>query len=107
MENKEIILRMLAFVKDNRFNMICLETDIAVVADSFEELKLKMVDATISYFKTFTDEEILAGKYLRKAPLKYRFLYKVRNISAILEAIKNYNSEKAYYDNNSEHLRFA
>lgn len=105
--DKEIILRMFVYVENNRFYMICLDTDIAVVADSFEQLKIKMADATISYFKTFTDEEILIGKYIRKSPLRYRFFYQMQNIIVLVEWIKNFTSRKAYYDNNSEHLRFA
>jgi hypothetical protein len=105
--DKEIILRMFAYVHNNRFYMICLDTDIAVVADSFNQLLSKMEEATLSYFKSFKDEEILAGKYIRKAPLKYRVLYKVQSVVVFIQWIRNYNSKKAYYDNSSGHLRFA
>lgn len=98
---------MLAFVKDRRFYMICLETDIAVVADSFEQLQYKMSDAIISYFNTFSAEEIEAGKYIRKAPRKYRIIYRTKQLLSFVENVRNFTSKKAYYDNHSEHLRFA
>jgi hypothetical protein len=54
---------------------MCLSTDILVIADSFKEAKKKMMHTLISYFETFSHAEILAGKYIRKTPIKYWIKY--------------------------------
>lgn len=99
-----IKLSLIGYVKNNRFYMMCLDTDILVVADSFEEAKKKIIDALVSYLGTFTHEEILAGKYIRKAPIKYRVKYA---IAAIKLSIINLSKLNVEYDVNGERLSFA
>lgn len=99
-----IKLLLVGYIKNNRFYIMSLDTDIMVVADSFEEAKKKMVDALISYFNTFSNEEIIAGKYIRKAPFKYRFKYLMAAIKLSILAFSKLN---ANYDINGEHLSFA
>jgi len=103
-----IILRVVAFVQDNRFHLLCLETDIAVVGDSLHEAKQKISDALIAYFKSFSDDEIINGNYLRKAPMRYRFLFTIsKYVYNIMQIFKNLSSFTVNYDKNSEHLSFA
>lgn len=99
-----IKLSLIGYVKNNRFYVMCLDTDILVVADSFEEAKRKIIDALISYLSTFTHEEISAGKYIRKAPLKYWIKYAM---AAIKLSVINFSKLRANYDVNGEHLSFA
>jgi hypothetical protein len=99
-----IKLSLIGYVKNNRFYMMCLNTDILVVADSFEEAKKKIIDALVSYLSTFTHEEILEGKYIRKAPAKYWIKYLV---AAIKLSIINFSKLSAEYDVNGERLSFA
>ena len=99
-----IKLVLVGYVKNNRFYVMCLNTDILVVADSFEEAKRKMVDALISYFDTFNHEEILAGKYKRNAPAKFWIKY---YLAAIKFSIINFSRLNAEYDINGDHLSFA
>lgn len=82
--NNTIILSILPFQVNNKIYMVCLETNIIVRADNIESAKVKMVNSLISYLATFKEQELLDGKYIRKAPTKYFvkwhltiFLYKV------------------------------
>ena len=105
---ESIILRVIGFIKNNRFHLFCLETDIAVVADSLAEAKQKMSDAVTVYFKSFSDEELAAKAYIRKAPLRYRILFnRVKYVRKFIRLFKNLSSYTANYDKNTEHLRFA
>ena len=99
-----IELLLVGYVKNNRFYIMCLSTDILVVADSYEEAKTKMINALVSYLSTFTHEELLAGEYIRKAPFKYWIKY---SIAAIKISIMNFNKLTAKYDVNLEHFSFA
>jgi len=103
----EIALRVMAHKKDGEYFAICLETDVAVQANSIQEMKSKMRDAMLSYFKSFEPEEIEAGEYIRMAPLHYRIrwntIYIIHFAGQLLRSmIFNVN-----YDPSSRHLRFA
>jgi hypothetical protein len=74
---QEIRLRILAHKNNNVYFAICLETDIAIQANSIPKLKSKMRDAILSYFKSFTKEEVESCQYIRKAPLEYRIKWNV------------------------------
>ena len=71
MENKKnltsIHLRFMIFENDHKFQAICLETNIANRADSIEQLKSKIIDSTILYLRSFSEEEIQHRVYIRKA----------------------------------------
>jgi hypothetical protein len=103
----EIALRVMAHKKNGIYFAICLETDVAVQADSVQEVKSKMRDALLSYFKSFESKEIEAGEYIRLAPLHYRIrwnaIYIVRFSGQLLRSmIFNIN-----YNPSSRHLSFA
>ena len=97
-------LLVVGYVKNNRFYMMCLNTDILVVADSYEEAKKKMMDAIASYFLTFKHEEILAGKYKRSAPSKYWLRY---YLAAIRISLMNFSKLNIKYNVNEDRLSFA
>ena len=63
-------LLVVSYIKNYRIYMRCLNIDILVIADSFEEAKKRMIHTLISYLETFSHAEILAGEYIRKAPAK-------------------------------------
>jgi hypothetical protein len=86
-ESGTILLRILAFQESDRIYMVCLDTNIFIRAGNLDEAMGKMLDALRSYLYTFDENEILEGKYIRKAPLKYfmdwhlnTFLYKTFKI---------------------------
>ena len=99
-----IKLSIVGYIKNNRFYLMCLDTDILVVADSFEEAKQKMLNALISYLRTFTHKEILDGRYIRRAPLKFWMKY---YLGEFLSSLINLSRLKAKYDVKEENLRFA
>ncbi len=70
-ENKFIPLRVVAFQENDKIYMVCLDTNVIVRSHSLESAKRKMIEALVSYFNTFKEQEVLEGKYLRKAPKKY------------------------------------
>ena len=104
MEERTVKLHVLSYVKKNRFYLICLETDIMTVADSFEEGKNKMQDALLSYFKTFTLKELEADKYIRKAPLKYRIMTLLLKFDIHFESASKINRN---YNIRGKELSFA
>jgi hypothetical protein len=68
---------------------VCLEFDLAVEAESPEELKMKMIDVIKSYIQTVLDTEDKASiphLLSRKAPLKDWVLY---YIISLLICIRN------------------
>ena len=101
-----IALRMVAFGDGGRLHMICLETDIMVVGESWDSLRQKMKDATLLYFQSFSLEQLRAGAYIRKAPFKYQleWLFKV-TVRRLWHRLTD--STKAVYDPQSSNLRFA
>jgi hypothetical protein len=74
-----IPLRMMALRKENRWGMICLETNIAVMADTKDELHRKMRDAVTIYLGSFSLSELTARRYDRSAPLQYHLLWSVHH----------------------------
>jgi hypothetical protein len=86
--------------------MICLDTDIMVEADSWDNLTRKMEDATILYLRSFSDEELETGAYIRKAPLSYQIRWElVRALMTLFHWLSS--PSKAIYDPQSSRLRFA
>ena len=67
----KLLLRVLFFEHQNVIRGICLETNIAVQAETFEGATQKMQDATILYMTSFSPEELIKQEYLRPAPVKY------------------------------------
>ena len=101
-----ITLRMMAFDDEELWNMICLDTDIAVSAKSFDELIKKMEDATILYLKSFSQEELLRRAYIRKAPASYRLKWHISTkLFGLLKLLSG--PSEAIYDATDSHLRFA
>lgn len=96
-------LLVVGYVKNNRFYMMCLNTAILVIADSFEEAKKKMIYTLISYFETFSRAEILGGKYIRKTPTKYWIKY---CLAAIKFSVINFSRLNVKYNINENHLSF-
>jgi hypothetical protein len=106
--NKKIIpLRVIGFVRNGEFQLICLDTDIAVVAQSPEEGKSKMKDALTSYFKTFSKDEIKEGLFLRRAPFRYFMLWHVLSVVSIAVQFVYFFSSTANYDQDTHTLKLA
>ena len=103
-----INLRVFGFVNNGMFQLICLETDVAVSAESLSEAKNKMRDALISYFNSFSKEEIENEEYKRKAPFRFRVAWTFR--FAIMHTMLNLQylfSANADYNPHSKNLRLA
>ena len=75
MENQQLFFRVLCRHHDGKYQAICLETDIAVVAETEREMRSKMEDALLLYVNSFSLQEIEAGNYLRRARLSYRLIW--------------------------------
>ena len=97
-------LLVIGYVKNYRFYMKCLTTDILVIADSLEEAKKKMINTLTSYFETFSHAEILAGVYIRKTPTKYWIKY---GLAAIKLSLINFRRLKVEYNINENNLNFT
>ena len=97
-------LLVIGYIKNNRFYMMCLNTDILVIADSFEEAKIRMIHTLISYFETFSQAEILEGKYIRKTPVKYWIRYA---FAAIKLSVVNFSRLSVKYNINENYLSFT
>ncbi|MEJ2613797.1 MAG: hypothetical protein P8Z35_02470 [Ignavibacteriaceae bacterium] len=98
-----IDLLVVGYVKNYRFYMKCLNTDVLVIADSFEEAKKRMIYTLILYFANFSHAEILAGKYIRKASIKYWIKY---SLAAIRLSMINFSRLNVKYNINENNLRF-
>lgn len=86
--------------------MMCLDTDILVEADSWDNLIQKMEDATILYLRSFSDSELAQGAYIRKAPVSYQLRWVlVKTLMVLFHWLSG--PRKAIYDPQSSHLRFA
>ena len=106
--NCEIILRMLPLVRRDRIVLLCVDTDIAVEAGSWDEAQLKMRDALVSYFRTFSEAEIERGDYARPSPLLFRLRWKVRWFAVrTLHLVERLKSLRANYDPIHNLVRFA
>ncbi len=106
--NREIVLRMLPLVRRDRIILLCVDTDIAVEAVSWEEAQLKMRDALVSYFRTFSEAEIERGDYARPSPLRYRIRWHVRWFAVrTLHLVERLKSLRANYDPIRNLVRFA
>ena len=104
---KSVPLRVIGFVRDGNFQMICIDTDVAISAKSEEEAKRKLVDALVSYFKTFSNEELESGLFWRRAPLTFFLLWYFSLTRNFAKGIFYLFSSKADYDLNSHNLRLA
>jgi hypothetical protein len=102
-----IYLRVLGYNYEGDFRLICIETNIAVEAETLHEAKSKMRDAVLSYFQTFSEEEIEAGAYLRKAPLRYSTLWYVARCTMGLRWISVFFRSLVTYDPRSNQLKLA
>jgi hypothetical protein len=107
MEKETIRLRVMGFVREDEFQLICLDTDIVVSAKSIDEAKKKMGDAIVSYFKTFSGEEIEQGLFIRKAPMRYFILWRIGSAMGFAISIVYFFSSIAKYDPDSQSLKLA
>ncbi len=98
--------RMLAFERQDGWRMICLDTDIAVAAATWDELESKMKDAMTLYLRSFTGEELQRGAYIRLAPISYRVRWWFRwNIVRLMRLLSG--PIRATYDISTSRLNFA
>ena len=104
---KSIDLRVIGFVRDGNFQLICIDTDVAISAKSEAEAKNKMRDALISYFKTFSKEEIERETFIRKSPLKYFVWWRIGVAITFVINIAYFFSSIAKYDSDSHTLKLA
>ena len=105
-QNGSIIrLRFLVIQRGNKFEAICLDTNIANRANTLESIKQKIFDSTSLYLRSFSKEEIADHVYIRKAPLKYHILWYMPSIANIF--LPKYSHDKAEFDASSGKLSFA
>ena len=107
MEKKNIQLRVFGFVRAGEFQLICLDTDVAVRAKSLDEAKKKMGDALISYLNSFELSEIKNNKFRRLAPARYFFLWHMLTIVSFTKSIIYSFYSTADYDPTDHSLRLA
>lgn len=106
--NQIIHLRFYIRRRNNSFEAICLETNIAVVANNFNELIGKISDSTSLYLDSFSKQEINSKKYIRKASFKYILLWNIGFfVSRLIESLKYNGPSTADYDINTKDLRLA
>ena len=99
-------LRMLAFEHRGEWRMICIDTDIAVAAATWEEIEAKMKDAISLYLRSFTPDELRQGKYIRIAPASYRARWWFRQtVGRLMRLISG--PIRATYDVDTSMLSFA
>ncbi len=101
---KEFTLKVIVFKRDDAFEGICLDLDIAIRAKSEQEFRCKLNDAILSYLRTFTKEEILRGDFFRLAPMRYQFLW---HLKALLRLTKKEKFYEPSYNTETNHLSFA
>lgn len=100
-----IRLRVFGFSRKGQYYLLCLDTDIAVRADSLEEAKKKMIDALGSYLETFSQKEISQARYVRYSPIRYRIAWYLGMAAGFMRQLVQ--SLNASYNPNSGQLRFA
>jgi hypothetical protein len=98
-------LRILVFKKGHKFESICLDTNIANRANSRESLEKKIIDSTILYLRSFSEEEIKNRAYIRKASFGYHVLWFVQPLAKLI--IRKYRPNKVEFDTSSGKLSFA
>ena len=103
MENQSLFFRVLGRQHDGRYQAICLETNIAVVADSESDMRKKMEDALLLYLNSFTVEEIKEGKFQRNARLRYRLMWTVNAVRWNV----HHNIQSMRASGDMQHLRIA
>ncbi|MFI5253587.1 MAG: hypothetical protein ACHQQQ_14275 [Bacteroidota bacterium] len=105
---KMIYLRIIGFNNsEGKFQFICLDTDIAVSAETMSGAKAKMKEAITAYFKSFSREGIESLAFERKAPSKYFILWYFFSIVGFVKRIVFFFSTKATYDPHSHNLSLA
>jgi hypothetical protein len=104
-KERSIRLRLLVVYKENKFQSICLDTNIANRADSFDQLKQKIFDSTSLYLNSFSEDELLNKAYVRKAPLKYELIWHFKLLQHFFS--REYERKEANYNPHSGKLRFA
>ena len=97
---------MLAFERRGEWRMICLDTNIAVAAATWESVETKMKDATRLYLRSFTPTELRQGTYIRLAPATYRARWWFRKTVVRLMRLLS-GPIRATYDINTSLLSFA
>lgn len=102
-----IQLRVLGFNQNGIFRFICLETDIVVTSDTLIGAKIKMKDALLSYFKSFSEEELESFAFMRSAPKKYHALWYILSVAGFIKNVTFFFSSKVDYDPHSHNLRLA
>ena len=100
-----IQLRIVGFNKNGIFQFICLETDIAISAETHADAKNKMRDALTSYFQSFSKAELESGAFIRKAPMRYRVGWYLLSVTGFIKTF--FFSSQADYDLHSHEVRFA
>lgn len=104
LESSSISLRFIVYKEGNKFRSICLETNIAVRANSINQLHQKNNDASSLYFRSFTEEEIINKAYIRRAPNKYFVHWYLGHIIIWAKGLK---TDTAEFDQHSGKLSFA
>jgi hypothetical protein len=102
-----ICLRIIGFNHEGDFRLICLETSVAIQAETLHGANQKMQDAILSYFQTFNKEEIEAGAYLRKASMKYYVMWHMARLSLSWKWITVFFRSFITYDPRSNQLKLA
>lgn len=98
--------RMLAFERQDGWRMICLDTDIAVAAETWAELESKMKDAMGLYLRSFSSDELQGKAYIRLAPSSYRLRWWFRwNVVRLMRLLSG--PIRATYDITTSRLSFA
>ncbi|MHB1686961.1 MAG: hypothetical protein ACYCVH_06285 [Ignavibacteriaceae bacterium] len=100
-----IHLRFLVFENGNKFKAICLDTNIANRADTFELLKQKILDSTLLYLRSFSEEEINNKEYIRRTSLQYYILWYTPRIAR--RFIRKSLHNEVEFDTSSGKLSFA
>lgn len=104
---QKIVLRAIGQKKGDTYTVICLDTDIMVQGTSAEEVERKVRDALLSYFKSFSKQEIERGAFIRKAPIRYFAKWYIVNALSFTRNILNLIAYNFNYDPSSRHINLA
>lgn len=104
---KTIKLRVIGFNHDGNFQFVCLDTDIAVSSETLEGAKSKMREALVSYFQSFSEQEMEGSAFVRHAPTKYWALFYFLSIAGFVKNLAFFFSSEADYDPHSHNLSLA
>lgn len=77
---KRLSLRCLSYRKNEKYVSVCIDLNLFAEADNFEDSKDKLFDAVMLYVEHAKEHDELELLIPRKAPYKYRLMYRTASL---------------------------